>query len=187
LLVVLRPTSWVAFQRSTQVSNLIVSGLGAASLMPSRLRVRLLDSWSRPQVRAAFLVSKPGSLASVPSASFYLTRQGLGPLPRFSAYAMGCLSARCERLSGWIKARSPSTGRSRERGRGSPVSCLVARSNDLQVPSRRGLGARVAMGSRAPAFMISAMSSSLNEDTCQRMCKGLSVRSLSSSAPDLRQ
>src|SRR5580704_10398980 len=82
LAVVLGPTSCMVFQRS--IHSLTVISPAAGSV---HAPARTFASWSRPQASAACLVSKPDWLAS-PLGILYLTRHGLGPLPRFSAYAI---------------------------------------------------------------------------------------------------
>jgi hypothetical protein len=80
LSTVLMPTSCTASHRSIQSLSVSLPAFGSVH-RPSRI----LASWSRPQLSAAALVSKPDSLVSVPSGSLYFTRHGCGPLPRFSA------------------------------------------------------------------------------------------------------
>ena len=80
--MVLGPTSCMACQRS--IHSLTVISPAAGSV---HVPARTFASWSRPQASAACFVSKPDWLASPPGI-VYLTRHGLGPLPRFSAYAI---------------------------------------------------------------------------------------------------
>ena len=77
---VLMPTSCRGSQRSIH-SSTVVSPAFRSVQRPSRI----FDSWSRPQTRAAALVSKPDWLASCPLGSLYFTRHGRAPFPRFSA------------------------------------------------------------------------------------------------------
>jgi len=79
---VLRPTSCMACQRS--IHSLIVIAPAPGSV---HVPARTFASWSRPQASAACFVSKPDWLVSPPGI-VYLMRHGLGPLPRFSAYAI---------------------------------------------------------------------------------------------------
>ena len=80
---VLSPTSCRVIHRSIHALTVIFPAFGSVQ-RPSRI----LASWSRPQVSAAALVSKPDSLVSMPLGSLYFTRHGFALLPRFSAYAM---------------------------------------------------------------------------------------------------
>ena len=80
--VVLGPTSCRASQRP--IHSLIVISPAPGSV---QVPARTFASWSRPQPSAACFGSKPDWLAS-PPGTLYFTRHGLGPLPRFSAYAM---------------------------------------------------------------------------------------------------
>ena len=82
LAVVLGPTSCRASQRSIHSLTVISPAPGSV-----HVPARTFASWSRPQPSAACFVSKPDWLAS-PPGTLYFTRHGLGPLPRFSAYAM---------------------------------------------------------------------------------------------------
>ena len=83
--VVLGPTSCRAVQRSIHSLTVISPAPGSV-----QVPARTFASWSRPQPSAACLVSKPDWLAS-PPGTLYFTRHGLGPLPRFSAYAISLL------------------------------------------------------------------------------------------------
>ncbi|HET9895171.1 MAG TPA: hypothetical protein VFQ44_09570 [Streptosporangiaceae bacterium] len=79
----LRPTSCNVSHRSIQSLTVILAAPGSI-----QWPWRILASWSRPQARADALVLNPGSLPSPPLGSLYLTRHGVAPLPRFSAYAI---------------------------------------------------------------------------------------------------